>query len=69
MLDRKSGVGKRQSQVLNGVRQYSFQTGSGFDRGVKQNCKHPEILNNKASGNRLVREGRIALAGPGLRFA
>jgi hypothetical protein len=44
-LDRNSGVGKRQSQVLDGVGQYSFQNSSGFDRGVKQNCKPPESIN------------------------
>jgi hypothetical protein len=54
---------------LDGVRQDSFQNGFGFDRGVKQNCKPTESLNNKTSSKWLVREGRIALAGLGLRFA
>jgi len=68
MLDRNSGVGKRQPQGLDGVRQYSFQNGSGFDRGVKQNRKPTESLNNKAS-SKAIGPRRENRAGLGLRFA
>jgi hypothetical protein len=49
MPDWRSGVENRQPQGLDGVRQDSFPSGSGFYAGIKQNRKPTESLNNKAS--------------------
>jgi hypothetical protein len=68
MPDRNSGVEKRQSQGLDGVRQYSFQSGSGFDGGVKQNRKPTESINNRAS-SKAIGPRRENRAGLGLRLA
>jgi hypothetical protein len=68
MPDRNSGVGKLQSQGLDGVRQCPFQNGSEFDRGVKQNRKPTESINNKAS-SKAIGPRRENRAGLGLRFA
>jgi hypothetical protein len=68
MPDRRSGVEKRQSQGMDGVRQDSFQSGSRFGHSVKQIRKPNESLNNKASSKAMDAK-RESLTGFGSRFA